>query len=65
MKKWTSSGTRIFHYDLKGHLIAEANQSGTMLAEYVYLGDQLLAMIKPGENVYYFHRANLETTGRC
>ncbi len=44
-----------------GHLIAETNQSGQMLAEYVYLGDQLLAMIKPGENVYYFHNDHLGT----
>jgi RHS repeat-associated protein len=32
-----------------------------MLAEYVYLGDQLLAMIKPGEAVYYFHNDHLGT----
>jgi RHS repeat-associated protein len=60
----TQSGTRIFHYDLKGHLIAETNQSGEMTAEYVYLGDQLLAMItKPGETeiVSYFHNDHLGT----
>jgi RHS repeat-associated protein len=33
-----------------------------MLAEYIYLGDQLLAMIKPGENVYYFHNDHLGTS---
>ncbi|MFB3887495.1 MAG: RHS repeat domain-containing protein [Thermodesulfobacteriota bacterium] len=43
IKKWTASETRIFHYDLRGHLIAETAQGGTMLAEYIYLGDQLLA----------------------
>jgi RHS repeat-associated protein len=32
-----------------------------MLAEYVYLGDQLLAMIKPGESAYYFHNDHLGT----
>jgi RHS repeat-associated protein len=32
-----------------------------MLAEYIYLGDKLLAMIKPGENVYYFHNDHLGT----
>jgi RHS repeat-associated protein len=32
-----------------------------MLAEYVYLGDQLLAMITPGESVYYFHNDHLGT----
>jgi RHS repeat-associated protein len=42
-------------------LIAETNQTGQMLAEYVYLGDQLLAMIKPGELAYYFHNDHLGT----
>jgi RHS repeat-associated protein len=57
----TQTETRIFHYDLRGHLIGETNQSGQMLAEYVYLGDQLLVMIKPGEAVYYFHNDHLGT----
>jgi RHS repeat-associated protein len=61
IKKVTQTETRIFHYDLRGHLIAETNQTGQMLAEYVYLGDQLLAMIKPGEAVYYFHNDHLGT----
>ena len=55
IKKVAGGTTKIFHYDLWGHLIAETNQSGQMLAEYIYLGDQLLAMIRPGELVYYFH----------
>ena len=57
----TQTETRIFHYDQIGHLIAETNQSGQMLAELVYLGDQLLAMIKPGESAYYFHNDHLGT----
>jgi RHS repeat-associated protein len=61
IKKVSQTETRIFHYDLRGHLIAETNQSGQMLAEYIYLGDQLLAMIKPGELVYYFHNDHLGT----
>jgi len=60
-KKVTQTETRIFHYDLKGHLIAETNTTGQMLAEYVYLGYQLLSMIKPGEAVYYFHNDHLGT----
>jgi RHS repeat-associated protein len=32
-----------------------------MLAEYVYLGDQLFAMIKPGEQAYYYHNDHLGT----
>lgn len=42
-------------------LIAETNQSGQMLAEYIYLGDRVLSMIKPGEAVYYFHNDHLGT----
>jgi RHS repeat-associated protein len=61
IKKVTQTETRIFHYDLRGHLIAETNQSGQMLAEYVYLGDQLLSIIKPGETVYYFHNDHIGT----
>jgi RHS repeat-associated protein len=61
IKKVTQTETRIFHYDLLGHLVAETNQNGQMLAEYVYLGEQLLAMIKPGESVYYFHNDYLGT----
>jgi RHS repeat-associated protein len=60
-KKVTGGTTKIFHYDLWGHTIAETNQSGQILAEYVYLGDQLLAMIKPGELAYYYHNDHLGT----
>jgi RHS repeat-associated protein len=61
IKKVTQTETRIFHYDLLGHLIAETNQSGQMLAEYIYIGDQLLSVIKPGESVYYYHNDHLGT----
>jgi len=64
IEKVTQSGTKIFHYDLKGHLIAETDEDGEMIAEYIYLGDQLLAMItKPGETeiVSYFHNDHLGT----
>jgi RHS repeat-associated protein len=63
IKKIVSSTTRIFHYDLPGHIIAETNSSGQMLVEYVYLGNDLLAMIRPGETeaVYYYHNDHLGT----
>jgi RHS repeat-associated protein len=61
IKKVAGGATRIFHYDLWGHLIAETDQNGTMVAEYIYLGDQLLAMIRPGNLVYYFHNDHLGT----
>ncbi len=61
VKKITPAGTKIFHYDILGRIIAETNQSGQMLVEYVYLRDQLLAMIQPREFVYYFHNDHLGT----
>jgi len=64
IEKVTQSETRIFHYDLRGHLIAETDEDGEMIAEYVYLGDELLAMItKPSETeiVSYFHNDHLGT----
>ena len=61
MKKVAGAGTKIFHYDPQGHLIAETNASGQTLVEYVYLGDHPLAMISPGEAVYYYHNDHLGT----
>jgi RHS repeat-associated protein len=61
MQKVTGVGTTIFHYDPKGHLIAETNQSGQTLVEYIYLGDQPLAMIRSTEQAYYYHNDHLGT----
>jgi len=35
IKKVTQTEAKIFHYDLKGHLIAETNPTSQMLADYV------------------------------
>lgn len=59
MKKAASTGTKIFHYDQQGRLIAETTEHGRTVVEYVYLGDQPLAMIRPGENIYYYHNDHL------
>ncbi len=59
IKKATSAGTTIYHYDPQGRLIGEANSSGQTLVEYVYVGDELLAMIRSGENIYYYHNDHL------
>jgi len=45
VKKFTQDETRVFHYDLFGHLIAETEEEGDIVAEYAYLGGQPLAMI--------------------
>ncbi len=49
VKKTTPGETRVFHYDLYGHLIAETDEDGTTLVEYVFLGDAPLAMIGEAE----------------
>jgi RHS repeat-associated protein len=61
IKKVTQDETRIFHYDTLGHLIAETDQKGMTLAEYVYLGDQPLAMMEADGSAYYFHNDHLGT----
>lgn len=44
--KTLSGVTTIFHYDKQGHLIAESSPSGTVGAEYFYLGDIPVAVFK-------------------
>jgi RHS repeat-associated protein len=44
-----------------GHLIAETNAAGQTLVEYIYIGDKLLAMIRPTEQVYYYYTDHLGT----
>jgi RHS repeat-associated protein len=60
VSKTTSSGTRIFHYDLQGHLIAETTSTGSTVVEYIYLGDEILAQIRSG-SIYYYHNDHLGT----
>jgi RHS repeat-associated protein len=61
IKKIVQGATRIFHYDISGHLIAETSGTRQTLAEYIYVGNQLLAMIRPGEAAYYYHNDHLGT----
>jgi RHS repeat-associated protein len=61
VKKILPGESRIFHYDIVGHLIAETSETGQMLAEYIYLGDQIIAMIRPGEQIFYYHNDHLGT----
>jgi RHS repeat-associated protein len=61
IKKVAQGVTRIFHYDLQGHIIGETDQTGQMVAEYIYLGDQPLVLIRPGEVAYYYHNDHLGT----
>ena len=38
-EKTTSSGDSVFVYDLSGHLIEQADATGTVERELLYLGD--------------------------
>jgi len=63
-KESTQTETRIFHYDLWGHLIAETNQTGQMLAEYVYLGDQAIGHDQTWptrDRIFNYHNDHLGT----
>jgi len=48
------SATTHFHYDRDGRLLAESNAAGTVIAEYIWLGDRVVGMIAKnnGSNVY-------------
>jgi YD repeat-containing protein len=39
VRKTNSSGDTVFHYDTRGHLIAESDPGGAVKREYIYLGD--------------------------
>ena len=45
VKKTTTDGTTIFHYDLAGNIIGESTPSGEFTATYIYLGSMRLAAV--------------------
>ena len=62
-----SSQNIVYHYDLNGKLIAETDGNGKMIAEYVYLNGQPLAMMTKqanNERIYYYHNDHLATPQR-
>ncbi|OAI26506.1 hypothetical protein A1356_11255 [Methylomonas koyamae] len=63
VKKVGSVATH-YHYDPFGQLIAETNENGAVIREYVYLGTAALAAIHPSLNggaVYFVHSDHLGT----
>jgi RHS repeat-associated protein len=50
-------GTAItdYHYDEKGHLIAESQSNGEVIREYVWLGDMPIAQIESSGIIYFIH----------
>jgi RHS repeat-associated protein len=57
--KITGGMTTHYHYDRKGHLIAESQPDGTLIREYVWLDDMPLAQIEGNGTVYYIHPDHL------
>ncbi|GAB3011453.1 hypothetical protein GCM10027098_01070 [Bowmanella dokdonensis] len=50
---------RLYHYDQSGLLLAETDQSGDTLVEYIYLNGQRLAM-RIDDQLYYVHTNHLD-----
>ena len=55
-----SSGTNYFFYDEAGHLIGEYDQNGAPIAEYVWLEDLPVAVIKANE-IHHVYTDQLDT----
>ncbi|HEV2693075.1 MAG TPA: RHS repeat-associated core domain-containing protein [Verrucomicrobiae bacterium] len=56
------SGTAThFHYDGNSRLIAESGAGGSLIREYVWLGDMPLAQVEASGTIYYIHPDHLNT----
>ena len=44
IRKTNSAGDVVFHYDTRGRLIAETDQTGVLKREYLYLHDTPVAV---------------------
>ena len=57
--KSVNGATTHYHYDQKGHLIAESQSNGAMIREYVWLNDMPIAQIESSGAIYYIHPDHL------
>ena len=48
--KTTPAHTTVYHYRFDGRLLAETTPGGSVLVEYVYLGNEPLAALRPAAN---------------
>ncbi len=60
VKKVVNGTVTIFHYDMRGQLIAESDGTGATTAEYIYLNARPLAKIE-STNVYYYANDHMGT----
>ena len=59
-KKVSAGATTLYHYDNSGNLLFESDATGTPQVEYIWLGNQRLAMVQ-NNNLYYTHVDHLGT----
>lgn len=60
VKTLINGNKEIYHYDESGQLIAVTDGTGATLREYIYWGNQQIALIANG-NTYYIHNDHLNT----
>ncbi len=65
----TDTGTTHFHYDRQDHLIAETDNSGATIREYLWLGDMPIGLVATqtggsGPELFAVHTDHLATTLR-
>lgn len=60
VKTLSNGNKEIYHYDESGQLIAVTDGTGATLREYIYWGNQQIALITNG-NTYYIHNDHLNT----
>ncbi len=67
-RRRTPAGTTHYLYDLSGHLLVEADDTGQMLREYTWLDDMPLAVVSDvntmSPNLYFVHADRLDTPVR-
>ncbi len=59
VSKVLAAETRYYHYDMAGQLIAESDETGNFIREYLYLNGQLLAVME--QQAITWQGKNLET----
>ncbi|MDO8336431.1 MAG: RHS repeat-associated core domain-containing protein, partial [Candidatus Saccharibacteria bacterium] len=60
LKTLANGSKEIYHYDESGQLIAVLDGAGVTLREYIYWGNQQIALVNNG-TIYYIHNDHLNT----
>ena len=68
VRKVTSNGTILYHYDLSGNLISDTDATGKSIQDYIYLDSTPVAQINNNsnrDNIVYLHTDHLSTPRRA